>query len=350
MKAKNRLGIAARLLPVVVLLGALAAPMAFRAQEHAEGDLLPSWRDGQAKLAILSFVHQVTDPSSPKYVKPEARIAAFDDGGTLSTEWPIHVNQMQMVFARQRVKAMAKQHDMWKYQPPFNYILDNDDKKLGESLKDMWNMLDLMRAVNQAVTVDEFSAEVQAFLKTAKHPKFKVPFTEVAYQPMLELLALLRANDFKIYIVTNYGADFVRELSESVYGIPRDRVIGTTVEYAFKENAEGGDLARTTNLDIYNEKAAKAQNIQLHIGRRPILVAGNTNGDLAMMSLAAGGKQPFLNLVLRHDDAQREFAYEEKADKVLQTAQSRGWTVISMQSDFNTVFAFQKNDRRFRQR
>ena len=342
MRTKVRLTTASRMLAVVTLLMALAAPMALRAQEHGEDDRLPSWRDGRAKLAILSFVGQVTDKSSPKYVRPEERIAAFDDGGTLMTEWPIHVNQMQMVYARQRVKAMAKQNPGWKYQVPFNFILDDDDDELGESLKDMWNMLDLLRATNKAVTVEQFGSEVQEFLKEAKHPKYKVPFTEVAYQPMLELLALLRANDFKVYIVTNYGADFVRELSESVYGIPRDHVIGTTVEYEFREGPEGGYLARTANINNHNEKSAKAQNIQLHIGRRPILVAGNNNGDLAMMSLAAGGNRPFLNLLVRHDDSEREFAYEENADKALQTAQSCGWTIVSMKNDFNKVFAFQK--------
>jgi hypothetical protein len=324
------------------MLAGLAAPVAFRAQERGQGDLLPSWRNGQAKTAILSFVQQVTDKSSSKYVMPEERIATFDDGGTLSTEWPIHVNQMQMVYARERVKAMAKRQPGWKYQEPFKFILDDEDEKLGRSLKNPWNMLDLLRAVNQSMTVDEFSSEVQAFLKTAKHPKFKVPFAEVAYKPMLELLALLRANDFKIYIVTNYGADFVRELSESVYGVPRDRVIGTTPEYEFKDGPEGGSLVRTKNLSGYNEKSAKAENIQLHIGRRPILVAGNADGDLAMMAMAAGGKRPFLNLLLHHDDSEREFAYVENSDKALQMAQSRGWTIVSMKNDFNVVFSFQK--------
>lgn len=342
MNTKRRLEIVARMLPVLVMLTALAAPLTFRAQEQARDNLLPSWRNGQAKTAILTFVQQVTDKSSPKYVRPEERIATFDDGGTLMSEWPIHENQMQMVYARQRVKALAKLHPDWKYREPFRFILDDDYDKLGQSLKNVWNMLDLLRAANQSMSVDEFSAEVQAFLKTAKHPKFNVPFTEVAYEPMLELLALLRANDFKVFIVTNYGADFVRELSESVYGIPRERVIGTTPEYEFKEGPEGGYLSRTTNLTGYNEKAMKAQNIQLHIGRRPILVAGNAEGDLAMMEMAAGGKHPFLNLVLHHDDPVREFAYFEGAEKALRMAQSRGWTIVSMKNDFNVMFAFQE--------
>ncbi|HKP11622.1 MAG TPA: HAD family hydrolase, partial [Blastocatellia bacterium] len=284
MSVKSRLRMAARALPAALILIALVAPAGLRAQEY-EDDPLPSWRDGPTKVAILRFVHQVTDKSRPTYVRPEERIATFDDGGTLSTEWPIHINQPQMVFARQRIKALAKQnHELrlhWKYQEPFRFILEDEDDELGESLKSFWNMLDLLRVTNGGMTVDEFSAVVQDFLKTARHPKFKVPFTDVAYRPMLELLALLRANDFKIYIVTNYGADFVRELSESVYGIPRDRVIGTTPEYEFRENAEGGYLARKDNVDIFNEKSGKAENIQLHIGRRPILVAGNSDGDLA---------------------------------------------------------------------
>ena len=346
MKTTERSGVANRLLLVAVMLAALVAPMALRAQEQASGDPLPSWQEGQTKQAILKFVREISDKSGPKYVRPEERIATFDDGGTLITEWPLYVNQAQIVFARQRVKALAEQFPdkktQWKYQRPFNFILDNDDKKLAESLKDMWNKLDLLRATTGGMTTDEFSAVVQDFLKTAKHPKYSVPFAEVAYQPMLELLALLRANEFKIYLVTNYGADFVRELSESVYAIPRDRVIGTTPEYEFKDGPEGGFLARKSNVDNFNEKAAKAQNIQLHIGRRPILVAGNANGDLAMMSLAAGGKNPFLNLLLRHDDAQREFAYDEDTDQVLAMAQSRGWTMVSMKNDFSVVFAFQK--------
>jgi len=340
----QRWPIASRVLAAAVMLIALAVPTRLRAQEH--NDPLPSWRDGQAKTRILSFIHQATDSSSPGYVRPEERIATFDDGGTLSSEWPIYENQPQMVFARQRVKAIARQDSElrlhWKYQEPFRFILDDDDKDLAQSLKNMWNMLDLLRVTNGSMTVEEFGAVVRDFLKTAKHPKFKRPFTEVAYQPMLELLALLRAHDFKIYIVTNYGADFVRELSESVYEIPRDRVIGTTPEYEFKEGPEGGYLARKSNIDIFNEKAGKAENIQLHIGRRPIFVAGNTNGDLAMMMMAAGCNHPFLNLVLRHDDGEREFAYEENTDKLLQAAQARGWTVVSMKGDFNTIFAFEK--------
>jgi phosphoserine phosphatase len=329
----------------MMMLVAFIAPAGLRAQEH-EDDPLPSWRDGPAKVAIFSFVRQVTDQSLPTYVRPEERIATFDDGGTLATEWPICENQPQMVFARQRVKAIAKQNHQlrlqWKYQEPFRFILEDENEELSESLKSFYNMLDLLRVTNGGMTVDEFSAVVQEFLKTARHPKFKVPFTEVAYRPMLELIALLRAKDFKVYIVTNYGADFVRELSETVYGVPRDRVIGTTPEYEFRENTEGGYLARKDNVDVFNEKAGKAENIQLHIGRRPILTAGNSNGDLAMMMMAAGGHHPFLNLVVQHDDAEREFAYDDNTDKVLRAAQTRGWTVVSMRSDFNTVFAFQK--------
>jgi hypothetical protein len=171
-----------------------------------------------------------------------------------------------------------------------------------------------------------------------------VPYTEVAYPPMLELLDLLRANQFKIFIVTSGGADFVRELSERVFGIPRESVIGSSAECEYEETPEGGGyLVRTPNIDIFNDRAAKAKNIQLHIGRRPIFAAGNNDSDLAMMGFAAGGKNPFLNLLVRHDDAGREFAYDEGTSKVLQAARARGWTTVSMRNDFRVVFSFRED-------
>ena len=297
---------------------------------------MPSWRDGQAKLAILDFVRQVTDKSGPRYVAPAERIATFDDDGTLWPEWPRHINQVQIVFARQRVKEMK--HWEWKYQDPFRAILKDDDEELARDLADPWQRMDLLRATYGGMTVDEFGATVRGFLARARHPKYNVPFTEVAYQPMLELLDLLRQNEFKIFIVTSGGADFIRELSEGVFGVPRECVIGSTPDYEYKETPEGGYLIRTQNLNILNDRSAKAENIQLHIGRTPILAAGNNDSDLAMMGLAAGGKKPFLNLLVRHDDAEREFAYEDNSAKVLQKAHARNWTIVSMKSDWRTIY------------
>jgi phosphoglycolate phosphatase-like HAD superfamily hydrolase len=326
-------------MPIFLAIAALCVPSVLRAQDTGGKELLPSWREGQAKLAIIEFVRQVTDKTGPKYVKPEERIATFDDDGTLWPEWPRHINQIQIVFARQRVKEMSRDHKEWKYQQPFKAILADDDDGFARTLTDLWNKLDLLRATHGGMTVDEFGATVQAFLATAKHPRFKARFTQLAYEPMIELLALLRANDFKIFLVSGGGADFVRELSEPVFGIPRDRVIGSTPEYEYKETPEGGHLIRKPNLDILNDKMAKAENIQLHIGRRPILVAGNNDGDLAMMGLAAGGKNPFLNLLVRHDDAAREYSYDDNTAKALETARARGWTTISMKDDFKSVFS-----------
>lgn len=345
MNGRKAIQLATQWIPKLLACAILSVPALLYAHQagqqlHNEKDALPSWRDGQAKSAILDFVRQVTDKAGPNYVKPEERIAAFDDDGTLWPEWPRHVNQIQVVFARQRVKQMAKDHRDWEYQQPFKAILDNNDKELARALTDMWNKLDLLRATNGGMTVDEFGATVRTFLATARHPRFKVRYTQLAYAPMSELLELLRANEFKVFIVTSGGADFVRELSEPVFGVPRDQVIGSTPEYEYRETAEGGHLVRKNNLETLNDRSAKAENIQLHIGRRPILVAGNNDGDLAMMGLAAGGKKPFLNLLVRHDDADREFAYEDNTSKILEAARARGWTTVSMKNDFKLVFSF----------
>ena len=338
-----KLRTAGRLVPILMLIAGLCVPAALRAQHARSEDPLPSWQEGHAKAAILNFVKQVTDKTGSSYVKPESRIAAFDDDGTLWPEWPRHISQIQVVFARQRVKQMGKDHKEWKYQAPFRAILDDDDKEIARDLNDLWNKLDLLRATSGGMTVDEFASTVREFLATARHPKFKVPYTEVAYQPMIELLNFLRANQFKVFIVTSSGADFIRELSEQVFGIPRECVIGSTPEYEYKDARDGGFLARKSNVDIFNDRSSKAENIQLHIGRRPILVAGNNDGDLAMMGLAAGGKNPFLNLLVRHDDAAREFAYEDNTARVLAQARAHGWTTISMKQDFRLVFSFHQD-------
>jgi len=343
MSRRTNIQAAARLTPIFLAILALCIPAALLAQRTEGKDPLPSWRDGQAKLAILDFVREVTDKSGPKYVKPEERIAAFDDDGTLWTEWPRHINQIQIAFARQRVKQAAKNHGEWKYQQPFKAILDDDDKALALALTDFWNKLDLLRETHGGMTVDEFGATVRAFLATAKHSTFKAPYTEVTYEPMLELLALLRANEFKVYVVTSAGADFIRELSERAFGIPRECVIGSTPEYEYRETpAGGGYLFRKANVDILNDRSAKAENIQLHVGRRPIFVAGNNDNDLEMMGLAAGGKNPFLNLLIRHDDAEREFAYEDNSAKALEKFRSRNWTTVSMKNDFKVVLSFRE--------
>jgi len=331
-----------RLVPVSIALVALCIPSMLRAQQTESKPALASWKDGTAKTAILEFVRQVTDKSGPKYVKPEERVAAFDDDGTIWTEWPRHINQVQMVFARQRVKQLAGSHKDWRYTQPFKAILEDDDKALAVALQDFWNKLDLLRETHGGMTVDEFGETVRNFLANAKHPKYKVPFTQVAYPPMVELIAFLRANDFKVYIVTGGGADFIRELSEGVFGVPRECVIGSTPEYEYKESAQGGYLVRKSNVDVLNENAGKAENLQLHVGRRPILVAGNTDGDLAMMGFAAGGKNLFLNLLIRHDDTEREFAYDDNTAKAVEYARTRGWTMVSMKNDFKTVFSFKE--------
>jgi len=340
MRFTMRVNRAATALQLIAGVVAIIVPVA--AQENASGDPLPSWSNGAAKRAVLDFVRDVTDKSGAKFVPAEERIAAIDHDGTLMAEWPLHVDAIQMAFARHRVKELAKKNPVWEYEQPFKAILDNDNKELERRLRDTFNVLSLARETHGAMTVDEFSATVQKFLASAKQSKFDVPYNQVVYTPMLELIALLHANQFKVFIVTGGGADFVREFSEKVYGIPREHVIGSSPEYEFRRTPTGGDLVRKSNIASFNENDTKAENIQLHIGRRPILVAGNSNSDVAMMELAAGGKKPVLNLLLRHDDAEREFAYDQGAEKALEFAQSRGWQIVSMRSDFNVVFPFRK--------
>jgi len=245
-----------------------------------------------------------------------------------------------MVFARQRVKQLEKYNlPNWRYLEPFKAILKGDDDEIARVLTNLWNKIDLLRATSGDMTVDEFAEAVRAFLATTRHSRFHLPYTEVAYQPMLELLGLLRANQFKIFIVTSGGADFIRELSEQVFGVPREFVIGSSAECEYEETPEGrGYLVRTPNIDVFNDKAAKAKNIHLHIGRRPIFAAGNNDSDLAMMAYAAGGRNPFFNLLIHHDDAEREYAYDEGASNVQQAAHARGWTTVSMKNDFKVIF------------
>lgn len=342
MRFTNRLNcltIAPQLIFAIVLM---IVPVSMGARQDSSGDPLPSWNNGEAKQAILKFVRDVTDKSGPRYVPAEERIAALDNDGTLMAEWPLHINEVQVAFARQRVKDLAKSHQGWKYEQPFKAILENDNKELERRLSNFYDVLSLLQETHGGMTVEEFGSLVQRFLATAKHSKFDVPYSQVAYTPMLELIALLRANQFKVFIVTGGGGDFVREFSEQVYGIPRENVIGSSPEYEFRETPKGGDLVRKSNVASLNRKDNKADNIQLHIGRRPILVAGNSDGDVAMMELAAGGKRPFLNLLLRHDDSDREYAYEQGAQKAFEIAQTRGWKIVSMRNDLRSVFSFQK--------
>jgi len=308
---------------------------------HAQ-DALPSWNDGPAKQSIISFVNQVTDPNSESFVKPEERIATFDNDGTLWAEQPLYV---QLVFVIDRVKQLAPAHPEWKTQQPFKAVLENDKEALAASGYE--GLLELLMATHAGMTNAEFEAIVKEWLATARHPRFNRPYTELVYQPMLELLAYLRANGFKTYIVSGGGIEFMRPWTEQVYGIPPEQVVGSSIKTEFEIREGKPVLVRLAEVDFIDDKEGKPVGINSHIGRRPIAAFGNSDGDLQMLEWTQAGDGPSFMLVVHHTDAKREWAYDRKShigrlDKALDQAQKQGWTVVDMKKDWKTVFPVDK--------
>jgi hypothetical protein len=299
----------------------------------AAADPLPSWNTGPAKDAILQFVADVTDPAGPSYVPPAERIAVFDNDGTLWTEKPLAT---QGLFVFRRILELAPAHPEWETTQPYASVLANDTAAL-QSLSPA-DVETLLFATHAGMREEAFEAAAKAFLDTAEHPRFGAPFTATVYQPMLELLAFLRANGFKTFIVSGGGVEFIRAYSEDIYGIARDDVIGSMLAYAFQSTADGSMLVRQPEIDDVDLNALKPVNIQRHIGRRPILAAGNSDGDLEMFQYTGGDAGPFLNLVIVHDDAEREFDYRSGAETLMAAAAESPWTLVSMKQDFSTVF------------
>jgi phosphoglycolate phosphatase-like HAD superfamily hydrolase len=323
------------LVPALVLL----VPAFVRAQTDPP---LPSWNDGAAKQNIVALVQKVTDRSDPGFVPPEQRIATFDNDGTLWSEQPIY---FQFAFALARVKALAPKHPEWKTTQPFKAVLDGDMKTLGASGEK--GMVQLLLATHTGMTTDEFTKIATDWIATAQHPRFKRPYTDLAFQPMLELLAYLRANGFKTYIVSGGTVEFMRPWTERVYGIPPEQVIGTSFVTTYKLGADGKpSLLRQPKIDFVDDGPGKPVNIQKFIGRRPVLAFGNSDGDHQMLQwTAAGDGARFMGLV-HHTDAAREWAYDRQShvgrlDKALDEAKRRGWTVVDMKSDWKKIFAFE---------
>jgi phosphoglycolate phosphatase-like HAD superfamily hydrolase len=317
----------------------LACAFAFLAA-GARADPLPSWNEGAAKQRILDFVGAVTDPSGDRYVAPEARIAVFDNDGTLWSEKPYY---FQLAFVLDRVRALAPAHPEWREKEPFRAVIEGDREALSQL--GTHDLLALVAATHSGQTDAEFAAAAQQWLASARHPTRDVPFTELVFQPMLELLAFLREEGFQTWIVSGGGIDFLRVFAEDVYGIPPEQVIGSGVQKAFREDAgTGGAFVRLPELLApLNDEEGKPVWIRRHIGRRPILAFGNSDGDLAMLTHATGGDGPSLGLLLHHDDAEREWAYDRASsvgglDRGLDQAGRRGWVLVSMKDDFGRVY------------
>ena len=301
-------------------------------------DPLPSWQDTAPRRAIQAFVAKVTTPGTPDFVPAPERIATFDNDGTLWAEQPFYV---QLAFALDRVEALAPRHPEWKEQEPFASLLRGDTK--GALAGGERGLLELVLATHTGNTTEEFAQIVTDWIATARHPGKKRPYTELVYQPMLELLAWLRANGFKTFVVSGGGVEFMRPWAEKVYGIPPEQVIGSACRTKFELRDGEPVLVRLPEVSFVDDKEGKPVGIHSHIGRRPIAAFGNSDGDLQMLQYTAAGPGPRLCLYVHHDDAEREWAYDREShigrlDAGLDEARARGWTVVSMKADWKAVF------------
>ncbi|MGC2110961.1 MAG: HAD family hydrolase [Candidatus Korobacteraceae bacterium] len=315
----------------------------------AQADPLPSWNNGPAKQAILNFVHVTTDASNPNYVVPADRFATFDQDGTTWVEHPIYT---QMVFAFQQVVAMAPEHPEWKTTEPFKTVLSGDKAAMAKFTDK--DLVAIFVATHTGTTVEEFQRTAKNWIDTTTDPRWKRPYTELIYQPMLEVMQYLRANGYRTYIVTGGGQDFVRVYAEQVYGIPREQIIGSAVATQYSYDREGqGVLIRPPKLLLNDNFSGKAEDIYLFIGRHPKAAFGNSTGDQQMLEYTQAGGGTNLEMLVLHDDAQREYAYGPAqglpdtkigtfSQALYDEAKSRGWIVISMKNDWKPIFAFEK--------
>lgn len=301
-------------------------------------DPLPSWNEGNTKNAIVQFVKRATDPKSATYVPQEERIATFDNDGTLWLEQPMYV---QLLFALDRIKALAPQHPEWNQLEPFKSAIAGDIKALFAG-GDKW-LSQVMMITHAGMTTRAFDDSVKEWLATAKDPRFKTRYTELFYVPMRELLSYLRENGFKTYIVTGGGIEFVRSFSEKTYGIPPEQVIGSSIKTKFEMQDGKPVLMRMPEVDFIDDAGGKPVGIEKFIGRRPIAAFGNSDGDLEMLQWTDANVREHFCLYVHHTDAEREYAYDRqskvgKLDKGLDAAAERGWTVVDMKSDWKTIF------------
>ena len=325
------------------VLGAMLAVTAGAATlpALAQTDPLASWNEGPSKISITEFVRRITVQGGPDFVPPPERIATFDNDGTLWVEQPMYT---QMAFALDRVRAMAPLHPEWKDKQPFKAVLDGDIKALAKSGERA--LVELVMVTHAGMSTNEFTKIVTDWLATARDPRFKRPYTELVYQPMLELLAYLRANGFKTFIVSGGGIEFMRPWTERIYGVPPEQVVGSSIKTRFEMRDGQPLLFRLPEVNFIDDKAGKPVGINEYIGRRPIAAFGNSDGDLEMLQWATTGGGVRFGLIVHHTDAEREYAYDRqshfgKLDKALDAAAVNKWTVVDMKKDWKRVFAFQ---------
>jgi phosphoserine phosphatase len=306
----------------------------------ANSDPLPSWNEGSTKRSILDFVRGVTTAGETHFVKPEERIAVFDNDGTLWSEQPLY---FQVAFVFDRMKAMAPEHPEWKDNPLYTAVLAGDMKTVAAG--GVKGLLELATITHAGMTTEEFAKIAADWIASARHPKFDHLYTDVIYQPMLELLAYLRANGFKTFIVSGGGIEFMRVFAEKVYGIPPEQVIGSSIVTKFEMVDGVPVLTRLPELNFMDDNVGKPVAINMHIGRRPIAAFGNSDGDLQMLQWTSAGTGSRFGLLVHHTDSLREYAYDVsplgKLEVALTEAAAKGWTVVDMKNDWNRVFAFE---------
>ena len=305
-------------------------------------DSLPSWNDGKTKQSIIEFVAKVTEKRSPDFVPPAERIAVFDNDGTLWAEQPMY---FQLLFALDRVKVLAPQHPEWTDKEPFASLLKGDVK--GALAGGEHAILEIIMATHAGNTTEQFEKIVKDWISTAKHPTTKRHYTEMVYQPMLEVLAYLRAKGFKTFIVSGGGIEFMRPWSEKVYDVPPEQVIGSSIKVKFEIHEGTPVLVRLPEIDFIDDKEGKPVAIHQQIGRRPIAAFGNSDGDLQMLQWTTAGQGPRFALYVHHTDIEREWAYDRKSnigrlDKGLDEAQAKGWTVVDMKQDWKVIYPHEK--------
>jgi phosphoglycolate phosphatase-like HAD superfamily hydrolase len=314
-------------------------PQSIKPKETA--DPLPSWNDNNVKRSILDFVTRVSTEGGGEFVPPVERIAVFDNDGTLWCEQPTF---FQALFAFDRIRQLAPQHPEWKTREPFASVLRGDEKSALAG--GMHAIVEMAMASHAGTTTEEFAAIVTDWIATARHPKTGKLYTEMVYQPMLELLAYLCANGFKTFIVSAGGIEFMRVFSERIYGVPPEQVIGTSIRTKFELRNGEPVLVRLPEINFIDDGEGKPVGIQMHIGRRPLAAFGNADGDLQMLQWTAGGPGRRLMLLVDHTDAEREFIYRVspmgRLELALDEAHQRGWTVVSMKNDWKSIFSFDK--------
>jgi len=320
---------------IIALITSLLSPTL-----HA--DPLPSWNEGVNKQAIISFVERTTRADSPDYVVPAKRIATFDNDGCLWSEQPLY---FQLIFIIDQIKTLAPQHPEWKNTEPFASILKGDTKKALSGGKKA--LMELAIATHANISTEEFDQSVSKWLATARHPKTGRPYNQMVFQPMLELLAYLRANDFKTFIVTGGGIDFVRVFAEETYGIPPEQIVGSSIKADYEIRDGKPALIKLPELNFIDDKKGKPIGIHQHIGRRPIFAAGNSDGDFQMLEYVTSGKGARFGMLVHHDDDKREWAYDRDSHigqlaRGLDEAQQRKWNIISMKKDWAKIYPAEK--------